>query len=242
MTYDFQFNEPIPCPFILNHCQDAVTLSLWFRWVEGSKNKYQTFIQLGSAFRLYKAHYLESQIRFRWISRDSKSWFNFLLPGENKWHHLAAIWRATHTTMYMDGRQRKRKSVIKWPKVPFSTEVMFGSSSKTATFSTSPMYLWNESKSPAFIWRLYQDGLPKFRNWILHFGNSVIEFHTGVISIKMVMLIDISCTDHWIKSSGDHLYLLLEAHLFHIPSSSAARNDLIHHLVALTHQWLFCFQ
>ena len=198
MTYDFQFNEFIPCPFILNHCQEALTLSLWFRWVEDGKDNYHNFIQLGPAFQLYKAPYPDIKIRFRWISGDSLSWFNFLLPEENVWHHMGVTWQATHTAVYMDGSLRKMKSMGAVPKTLFSNEVIFGSTRTPSEFSTSPIYTWNEAKSPAFIWRLYQDGLRKFRNWSLSSRNSVVEFHITVSELR-VTLIDISCCVSFIR-------------------------------------------
>ena len=171
MTYDFQFNEPTPCPFDLSHCQEGLTLSLWFRWVEDGVNKYHNFLQLGTGFRVYKAPYPDNKIRFRWISGDSLSWFNFLLPEDNVWHHMTATWQATHTAVYMDGSLRKMKSHGAVPKTLYGDAVMFGSIIEPSEFSTSPIYAWNEAKSPAFIWRLYQDALPKFQNWSLSLGN-----------------------------------------------------------------------
>ena len=147
MVYDFNFDRLLPCPFNMSRCQDAVTLALWFRWVDGFKDKYTTFIQMGPGFRLYKAPHPDKNVQFRWINYDSISWYNSLCPAENEWHHLAAIWRVTHTTVYMDGRKRSmfRPDTRSWK--PFSERVSFGSTRLPGNFSTTRMYVWSGAKS-----------------------------------------------------------------------------------------------
>ena len=165
MIYDFNFDRLLPCPFNMSRCQKAVTSSLWFRWVDGFKDSYTTFIQIGSGFQLYKAPHPDKHIQFRWVNYDSMTWYNLLTPVENEWHHLAAIWQATHTTMYIDGRKRYHMYPPDTRSMePFNERVSFGSTSFPGEFSTTRMYVWSGAKSPVFIWRLYQDGLAEFWN------------------------------------------------------------------------------
>ena len=172
MIYDFNFDHLLPCPFNMSRCQKAVTLALWFRWVDGIKNRYTTFIQMGPGFRLYKAPHPDKKIQFRWINYDSVTWYNLLYPAENEWHHLTALWRPTHTTVYMNGRKQHMFSPHTRPIQPFNDRVSFGSTSSPGEFSTTRMYMWSGAKSPVFIWRLYQDGLAEFRNS----SSSLLEF------------------------------------------------------------------
>ena len=162
VCYKFSVSEPWPCPFDINECTTGLVLSIWFRWEYVVSNYYRIYITLGGAFKVYRASTITSDVvSLRWYFNRKYSWFSSfrLVPG--KWHLIMCMVNNTHSVSYLDGLKTKtlQKEVRNIGSV-MTNDLHFNRNLDAGNFSVGQIQLWSGRRSPVFMWRLYQEGLP----------------------------------------------------------------------------------
>ena len=160
--YKFPVSEPWPCPFDIDTCRTGLTLGIWFRWEYVVSSYYRRYITLGDAFSFYRRSTITSNmVSLRWNFDRELSRFSgfFLVPG--KWQLVSWMLNHTHQIDYLDGLKiRTRKEIAMKIGSDITNELHFNKNLDAGNFSVGQIQLWSGRKSPVFMWRLYQQGLP----------------------------------------------------------------------------------
>ena len=166
VSYKFLVSEPWPCPFDINECPTGFTLSLWFRWEYIFSDNFRKYITLGNAFKVYRTPNVGgSFISLRWNVDNGFSWYSVanLVPGE--WTLVMWMVNQTHSVEYLNGLKhntRPREAVANPSDI--TNELYINRDLNAGNFCVGQMLLWAGQKSPVFMWRLYQEGLPDYSN------------------------------------------------------------------------------
>ena len=177
VRYKFPISHPYPCPFYIKQCPTGFTPSFWFRWESLIQDKYRYYISLGNkVFYVYKSS--NNALQMRWNVDAEFSWYSGALYriGFGKWYLIT--WRLDHgqCVLYVNGLRfaTKIKENINNLR-DMSNELYINPHRNNGNFSVGPMQWWAGRKSPVFIWRLFQDGLPDYDgNWTLFIvGHSI---------------------------------------------------------------------
>ena len=166
VSYQFLASEPWQCPFDINECPTGFTLSFWFRWEYIRSNSFRNYITLGKAFKVYRAPNVGgSFISLRWNVEDGFSWYSVanLVPGE--WTLVMWMVNQTHSVEYLNGLKHKTRpnEAVANPS-DITNELYINRDLNAGNFCVGQMLLWSGKKSPVFMWRLYQEGLPDHGN------------------------------------------------------------------------------
>ena len=167
VVFRYPVTDPIPCPFNITQCTEGLTLSLWLRG-EIMSNEYKTYINIGSAFYMYRVP-MQNRMDFSWYTHKEYRWWNTIIFPENEWVHVALIWDMTHTVSYLNGekyREVARQSSTLSAVIGHEVRLF---DSRPGNYSVGGLHFWSGRASPVFIWRLYQ-GLPDsaFNEWWLY--------------------------------------------------------------------------
>ena len=164
IVYKFPVSEPWPCPFDINQCLDGFTLSFWFRWSYVVSNYYRHYITLGKAFTVYRPpRRTDNLLQMRWNVDAEFSWYTSLqvIPGD--WNLMMWIVNHTHNVGYLNGikvttRPKESRGFLS----DISDEIHINTNGNAGGFAVGQMQLWAGRKSPVFMWRLFQEGLPDY--------------------------------------------------------------------------------
>ena len=172
--YKILVSEPWPCPFDINQCQKGVTLSFWFRWEYVVSTYYRKYITLGNTFQVYRASGItNTMVSLRWNVDRKFSWYFSANPIPGEWNLV--MWKVndTHSVGYLNGLKRyTRLKETRSNPSDIVNELHINPHLNAGNFSVGQMQLWFGGKSPVFMWRLYQEGLPDYDDTDLRLQHS----------------------------------------------------------------------
>ena len=160
-AYHFPASEPWPCPFDIMQCPYGITLSFWFRWDNVVSSYYRYFVSMGNTFLVYRPDTNpKPNLSLRWNVGKQFSWYNAIIMKPDEWHLLTWMVNHTHSVGYRNGRKLDTwlKELNQKDKVK-SNVLNFNKHLNTGNFSVGLFRVWSGSKSPVFIWRLFQEGM-----------------------------------------------------------------------------------
>ena len=164
VSYKFPVSEPWPCPFHINRCPTGFTLSFWFRWEYVVSTYYRMYIVLGNTFKVYRASgVINNMISLRWNVGRQFSWYFSARPVPGEWNFVMWMVNDTHGVGYLNGLKRyTRSKELKSNPSDITNELRINPNLNAGNFSMGQMQLWSGKRSPVFVWRLYQEGLPNY--------------------------------------------------------------------------------
>ena len=165
VVYKFDVVKPWPCPFNISQCR-SFTVSLWFWGEEYLSTGFQDFLTMGSTWTIYRRPGQE-KVSIRWVTDTEFTWYNTFpnIPQE-EWVHLSVTWDEFQTVTYLNGRkERVNPRKVSSTSVVMARELWLSGDNRPGNVSMGTIQIWSGKKSPVFLWRLYQKGLPDIEDW-----------------------------------------------------------------------------
>ena len=167
VIYKFDVVTPWPCPFNVSQCR-SFTVSLWYWGGENILTDFQYFLKMGNTWTIYRRPG-QRRLSIRWETYAEFTWYNtFANVPQEEWVHLSVIWDKFQTVAYLNGRKKRiypRKVDNGGRSIVMARELLLSGDDQTGNVSMGTIQIWSGKKSPVFLWRLYQEGLPDIEDW-----------------------------------------------------------------------------
>ena len=181
LVYKVNVAQPWPCPFDFHQCSTGVTIGFWFWWNSIDMSKKRYVISLSRVFHFFKDKKGIHAFNIR-ANDDTGTWYGATILAPGKWSYVMWMINGTNYVRYVNGSKGKTG-----PKGPNTVAMQYDNRWKinpgleTGNFSLGPIQVWSGRKSPVFMWRLFQDGLPDYEeNWDDDMGR--FRESTGLLS------------------------------------------------------------
>lgn len=164
LTFTYGLRNQCLCPFSLSSCGDGATFTIWIRQYDVDAGAhYKIFFTINDiTLKLYKK-YPERRFKWRMYADEDFQWYTTADSVKfGVWHHLALVWYPSFVTAaYVDGIMVRWRNITEpsdreWKCVD---RVVLNPDTKESNFSVGQMLVWDEVKKPAYIYRLYHEGV-----------------------------------------------------------------------------------
>ena len=164
IIYKFFVSVPWPCPFDISRCPNGFTLSFWYRWEYVVSNYYSHYVTLGNTFTVNRPPNEPNDVmQMRWNVDRKFSWFTGLPVITGKWNLMMWMVNRTHNIGYVNViKFETRLKEERRRLVNISDELHINTNRNAGSFTVGQMRFWAGHKSPVFMWRLFQEGLPDY--------------------------------------------------------------------------------